>query len=341
MELREVMAELGFKTVNEMIGRADLLRTRQDIDHWKIKKLDLSPIFFRNPDSEHVGVFKQIDQDFELEKVLDWKILEAVKESLDNQQPTQAEFSIRNIDRATGAILSNEISKKYKGKGLPEDTIKIKFRGSAGQSFAAFLTHGVRFELEGEANDYFGKGLSGGKLIIYPDRDSSFVPEENTIIGNVAFYGATSGEVYIHGQAGERFCVRNSGVHAVVESIGDHGCEYMTGGRVVILGSVGKNFAAGMSGGIAYVYDPEKSLEMLCNKDMVELEDLDLDDVSEIHSKIQKHVEYTCSSLGKKFLDNWETMSKSFTKVMPKDYKRVLMKKKADEKKEPVTISKP
>jgi glutamate synthase (NADPH/NADH) large chain len=328
-EVREIMAELGFRTVNEMIGRADLLRARRDVDHWKIKKLDLSPIFFKNPEQEHVGLFKQIEQDFELEKVLDWKLIEAAQGSLDSQNSVRGEFSIRNIDRSTGAMLSNEISKRYKDNGLPEDTIWFKFTGSAGQSFAAFLTHGVTFELEGEANDYFGKGLSGAKLIIYPHRDSTFVSEENTIIGNVAFYGATAGEVYIRGQAGERFCVRNSGVHAVVESIGDHGCEYMTGGTVVILGPVGKNFAAGMSGGIAYVFDPEKSLEMLCNKDMVEFEELTQDDRDEVYGKIKNHVLYTNSALGRRFAESWNDRAKSFVKVMPKDYKRALMKMKS------------
>src|SRR5690606_16211478 len=240
--------------------------------HWKVKKLDLSPILYREPARDHVGVYKQIEQDFELEKVLDWKLVEAAKAAIDEGEPVQQRFSIRNIDRSVGALLSNEVSKKYKAKGLPDNTIHFTFKGSAGQSFGAFLAPGLTFELEGEANDYFGKGLSGGRLIVYPDKEATLKPEDNIIIGNVAFYGATSGEAFIRGQAGERFCVRNSVVRAVVEGVGDHACEYMTGGRVVILGKTGRNFAAGMSGGIAYVFDTENDLEKLCNKDMVGLE---------------------------------------------------------------------
>jgi glutamate synthase (NADPH/NADH) large chain len=327
--LREVMAELGFRTVNEMVGRADVLRVRQDIDHWKIKKLDLSPILQREPVREHIGLYKQIDQDFELEKVLDWKLVEAARAALDDGELVREKFIIRNIDRSTGALLSNEISKKYKGKGLPEDTIHFQFKGSAGQSFAAFVAPGVTFELEGEANDYFGKGLSGGKLIVYPDKEATFKPEDNIIIGNVAFYGASSGEAYIRGQAGERFCVRNSGVNAVVEGVGDHACEYMTGGRVVILGGTGRNFAAGMSGGIAYVFDPEHALEKLCNKDMVELEAMEAEDLAEAKSMIEKHFKYTGSDPAEWVLEKWDEASELFVKVMPKDYKAVLLKAKA------------
>ncbi|SHG99086.1 glutamate synthase (NADPH/NADH) large chain [Chryseolinea serpens] len=328
-DLREVMAELGFRTVNEMVGRADMLRVRQDIDHWKIKKLDLSPILQREPVLEHIGLYKQIDQDFELEKVLDWKLVEAARAALDDAEPVQEKFIIRNTDRTTGALLSNEISKKYKGKGLPEDTIHFQFKGSAGQSFAAFVAPGVTFELEGEANDYFGKGLSGGKLIVYPDKESTFKPEDNIIVGNVAFYGATSGEAYIRGQAGERFCVRNSGVTTVVEGVGDHACEYMTGGRVVVLGKTGRNFAAGMSGGIAYVFDPERALDRLCNKDMVDVETMETEDKVEVKAMIEKHFKYTGSDPAEWILEKWEEASELFVKVMPKDYKAVLQKAKA------------
>ena len=327
-DLREVMAELGFRTVNEMVGRADMLRVRQDIDHWKIKKLDLSPILMREPVREHVGLYKQIDQDFELEKVLDWKLVEAARLALDEGEPVHERFIIRNTDRTTGALLSNEISKKYKGKGLPEDTIHFQFKGSAGQSFGAFVAPGVTFELEGEANDYFGKGLSGGKLIVYPDKEATFKPEDNIIIGNVAFYGATSGEAYIRGQAGERFCVRNSGVTAVVEGVGDHACEYMTGGRVVVLGKTGKNFAAGMSGGIAYVFDPEHSLERLCNKEMVDLETMEDEDKAEVKAMVEQHFKYTGSDPAEWIIENWPVASDLFVKVMPKDYKLVLSKQK-------------
>jgi glutamate synthase (NADPH/NADH) large chain len=328
-DLRETMAELGFRTVNEMVGRADVLRVRQDVDHWKVKKLDLSPILHREPVREHVGVFKQIEQDFELEKVLDWRLVEAAKAALDEAEPIQKKFIIRNTDRSVGALLSNEVSKRYKGQGLPEDTIHFNFKGSAGQSFGAFVAPGLRFELEGEANDYFGKGLSGGKLIVYPDKEATFKPEDNIIIGNVAFYGATSGEAYIRGQAGERFCVRNSGVKAVVEGVGDHACEYMTGGRVVVLGKTGRNFAAGMSGGIAYVLDTEKDLPKLCNKDMVELETMTEEDRQEVREMIEKHFRYTGSDPAEWILENWEVACGHFMKVMPKDYKAVLQKQKA------------
>ncbi|MBA4055466.1 MAG: glutamate synthase subunit alpha, partial [Marivirga sp.] len=328
-DLREVMAELGFRTVNEMVGRADMLRVRQDIDHWKVKKLDLSPLLLREPVREHIGLYKQIDQDFELEKVLDWKLVEAARAALDEGEPVREKFIIRNTDRSTGALLSNEISKKYKGKGLPQDTIHFNFKGSAGQSFAAFVAPGVTFELEGEANDYFGKGLSGGTLIVYPDKESTFKPEDNIIVGNVAFYGATSGEAYIRGQAGERFCVRNSGVNTVVEGVGDHACEYMTGGRVVVLGKTGRNFAAGMSGGIAYVFDPERALERLCNKDMVDVEAMEAEDKAEVKAMIEKHFKYTGSDPAEWILEKWDEASELFVKVMPKDYKAVLQKVKA------------
>lgn len=327
-DLREIMAELGFRTINEMVGRTDALRLRSDVDHWKIKKIDLSPILHREAPREHIGTFKQIEQDFELEKVLDWRLVEAARPALEEREPIHERFIIRNTDRSTGALLSNEISKKYKGAGLPADTIHFNFKGPAGQSFGAFAAPGLTFELEGEANDYFGKGLSGAKLIIYPDKEATFKPEDNIIIGNVAFYGATSGEAYIRGQAGERFCVRNSGVHAVVEGVGDHACEYMTGGRVIILGKTGRNFAAGMSGGIAYVFDTEHALERLCNKDMVELEALTEEDRAEIRIMIEKHFRYTGSDPAEWILENWEVASELFVKVMPKDYKAVLQKRK-------------
>ncbi len=328
-DLREVMAQLGFRTINEMVGRSDVLRVRQDIEHWKVKKLDLSPILYREPARDHVGVYKQIEQDFELEKVLDWKLVEAAKAAIDEGEPVQQRFSIRNIDRSVGALLSNEVSKKYKAKGLPDNTIHFTFKGSAGQSFGAFLAPGLTFELEGEANDYFGKGLSGGRLIVYPDKEATLKPEDNIIIGNVAFYGATSGEAFIRGQAGERFCVRNSGVRAVVEGVGDHACEYMTGGRVVILGKTGRNFAAGMSGGIAYVFDTENDLEKLCNKDMVGLERMTEEDEEEVRGLIESHFRFTGSDPAEWILENWDIAKSLFIKVMPKDYKAVLEKQKA------------
>ncbi|HET9279903.1 MAG TPA: glutamate synthase large subunit, partial [Flavitalea sp.] len=250
-ELREIMAEYGFRTVNEMIGQVDSLEPRENISHWKYRKLDIAPILYKEPASLYTGLFKSEEQDHGLADVLDWKLLDAANPALEHQQAVKAEFRIKNTDRTTGTILSNEITKRYKAAGLPDNTIHFKFKGTAGQSFGSFNTAGVTLELEGDANDYFGKGLSGARLIIYPPRQATFVPEENSIVGNVAFYGATSGEAFIRGKAGERFGVRNSGADVVVEGVGDHGCEYMTGGRIIILGGTGRNFAAGMSGGVA------------------------------------------------------------------------------------------
>ncbi len=327
-ELREIMAQLGFRTINEMVGQVDCLEMRENIDHWKYSKLDLSPILYKEPASIYTGLYHKEDQDHELDKVLDWKLMEAAKPALESQQKVYAEFDIKNIDRTAGTILSNEISKKYKAAGLPDDTIHFKFTGTAGQSFGAFNTKGVTLELEGGANDYFGKGLSGARLIVYPSPKATFVPEDNIIIGNVAFYGATSGEAYIRGMAGERFCVRNSGATAVVEGVGDHGCEYMTGGKVVILGNTGRNFAAGMSGGIAYVYDVKGLFPSLCNKEMVDLDPVGDDDKEELLQLITNHYNNTKSSVAKFVIDDFENQLKNFIKVFPRDYKKVLQKKK-------------
>ena len=262
------------------------------------------------------------------EAILDKKLVAAAQSSSDKKELSTGQFTIINTDRTVGALLSYEISCKYKKEGLPEDTIQFKFNGSAGQSFGAFVTGGVKFELAGEANDYFGKGLSGGKLIVYPASIASFKPSENIIIGNVAFYGATSGEAYINGMAGERFCVRNSGAKAVVEGVGDHGCEYMTGGLAIVLGKTGRNFAAGMSGGVAYVYDIDKDFPKNVNKEMVELEGLDTEDIDTLKFYIERHLKYTNSEIAKNILDNWEITSKYFVKVMPTDYKKVLLERK-------------
>ncbi|HWT40479.1 MAG TPA: glutamate synthase-related protein, partial [Dongiaceae bacterium] len=296
-DLREIMAELGFRTVNEMVGQVDCLQMRDNIHHWKFEKLDLSPILYKEPATEDVNLFNNETQDHNLEAVLDWQILDMAKPALEKQQKVSGSFDIRNIDRTVGTILSNEISKKYKAEGLPEDTIHLKFIETAGQSFAAFNTKGVTMELEGDANDYFGKGLSGAKLIAYPNKKSTFVAEENIIIGNTAFIGATSGEAYIRGKAGERFCVRNSGAKVVVEGVGDHGCEYMTGGVAVILGNTGRNFAAGMSGGIAFVYDVDNQFEKLFNNEMADLEGLEKDDVALLKLMIANHYRYTNSNV--------------------------------------------
>jgi glutamate synthase (NADPH/NADH) large chain len=327
-ELREIMAELGFKTINEMVGQVDCLEMRENITHWKYKKLDLSRVLYKEPATEYVGLYKQEEQDHGLANVLDWQLLEAAKPALENQQKVSASFNIKNTDRTAGTILSNEISRKYKAEGLPDDTIHFKFEGTAGQSFAAFNTKGVTMEIEGDANDYFGKGLSGAKLIIYPSKQASFVPEENIIIGNVAFYGATSGEAYIRGKAGERFCVRNSGAQVVVEGVGDHGCEYMTGGTAVILGPTGRNFAAGMSGGIAYVYDTQGNFAELCNKEMVDIDPVSEEDAQVLFNHIQKHYDNTGSAVAKFVLDDFDNQLSHFVKVFPRDYKKVLQQKK-------------
>ncbi|SHE29479.1 glutamate synthase large subunit [Flavisolibacter ginsengisoli] len=323
-ELREIMAELGFRTINEMVGQVDSLEARPDIKHWKYSKLDLSPILYKEPLSLYTGLYKQEEQDHGLENILDWKLIEAAKPALENNETISAAFKILNTDRTAGTLLSNEISKKFKSAGLPDDTIHFKFTGTAGQSFGAFGANGLTLELEGDANDYFGKGLSGARLVVYPPTQSTFSPEENIIIGNVAFYGATSGNAYIRGKAGERFCVRNSGVNAVVESIGDHGCEYMTGGRVVILGETGRNFAAGMSGGIAYVYNTKANFDIMCNKEMVDLDLVEEADIDEIKKMIMDHYRFTGSTVAKFILDDFDNQLKNFIKVFPKDYKKVL-----------------
>ncbi|HEX2533207.1 MAG TPA: glutamate synthase large subunit, partial [Chitinophagaceae bacterium] len=326
-ELREIMAELGFRTINEMVGQVECLEQRPDIRHWKYSKLDLSPVLFKDPASLYTGLYRQEEQDHGLDGLLDWKLMEKAKPALENGEKVFAEFKCINTDRTIGTMLSNEISKKYKGEGLPDDTLHFKFTGTAGQSFGAFNARGVTLELEGDANDYFGKGLSGAKLIVYPSQQAAFVPEENIIIGNVAFYGATSGTAYIRGKAGERFAVRNSGVSAVVEGVGDHGCEYMTGGRVVILGDTGRNFAAGMSGGIAYVYDVKCQFNSLCNNEMVDLDPLDAQDAAELKDLIENHFAYTGSTVARFVLDDFENQLQHFVKVFPRDYKKALREK--------------
>jgi len=329
-ELREIMAELGFRTVNEMVGQADRLEARQNISHWKYKQLDLSDVLYKEPASFNTSFYCSEKQDDVLKGVLDWKLLDAAKPSIDHGKKIFAEFDIKNTDRTTGTIVSNEITKKYRAEGLPTDTIHFKFTGTAGQSFGAFNTRGLTLELEGDANDYFGKGLSGARLIVYPPQRAKYIPEENIIIGNVALYGATAGEVFIRGKAGERFCVRNSGAQVVVEGVGDHGCEYMTGGIAVILGNTGKNFAAGMSGGTAYVYDVNGAFPQNCNKEMVDLDPLDEEDEHRLHQLLQKHFSVTGSSVAKFMLDDLENQLKNFIKVFPKDFKKALAERKAN-----------
>lgn len=328
-ELREIMAELGYRTINEMVGQVENLEARTDIKHWKYSKLDLSPVLYKEPASLYTGLYKQHNQDHGMENLLDWKLLEAARPALEKGEKVSATFNCINTDRTIGTILSNEISKKFGSAGLPDDTLHFKLTGTAGQSFGAFTAKGVTLELEGDANDYFGKGLSGARLIIYPSQQAAFVAEENIIIGNVAFYGATSGTAYIRGKAGERFAVRNSGAHAVVEGVGDHGCEYMTGGSIVILGDTGRNFAAGMSGGIAYIYDVKGSFANLCNPEMVDLDPLGADDTNKLKDQLENHYAFTGSTVARFILDDFDNQAKNFIKVFPRDYKKVLKEKAA------------
>jgi glutamate synthase (ferredoxin) len=325
-EVREIMAQLGFRSIPEMVGRTDMLEMRKAVAHYKARGLDYSRILYAPPVGPEVGRFAQIAQDHGLSDSLDvTKLLEICKPAIEKGEKVIANLPIQNVNRVVGTILGSEVSLKYGAKGLPEDTIRLNFKGSAGQSFGAFVPKGITLTLEGDANDYVGKGLSGGKIIIYPPAGSTFVPEENIIIGNVAFYGATSGEAYIRGMAGERFCVRNSGINAVVESVGDHGCEYMTGGHVVVLGETGRNFAAGMSGGIAYVLDEKGDFPNCCNRQMVALEKIEgAEEIARVRGMIENHRKYTNSARAAYVLENWDSVSSKFVKVMPKDYKRVL-----------------
>jgi glutamate synthase (ferredoxin) len=325
-EVRELMAQLGFKQLNKMIGRADRLEVKKAVDHWKARGLDFTRILFQPEVPTGVGRFCQIPQDHGLDKAMDNTVLLSLcAPALERKEKVLAFLPIRNVHRVVGTIVGSEITRRWGAGALPEDTIEIHFTGSAGQSFGAFMPRGMTFYLEGDSNDYLGKGLSGGKLIVFPPKQSTFVPEENILIGNVALYGATAGEAYISGMAGERFCVRNSGVEAVVESVGDHGCEYMTGGRVVVLGQTGRNFAAGMSGGVAYVLDEAGDFPRRCNLQMVALEKLEDPDETELVWKmIQRHQTYTQSALAARVLAGWPQIVPKFVKVLPKDYKRVL-----------------
>ncbi len=331
-ELREIMAELGYRTIEEMVGQSDVLKIREGIQHWKYSKLDLSPILYKEPAEASTGLYKQEEQDHGIAGVLDWSLMEKAAPALERQEKVVIESPIKNTDRTTGTMLSNEITKRYGAKGLPEDTIRLKFKGTAGQSFGAFNTAGVTLELEGDANDYFGKGLSGASMVVYPHKESGFVAEENILIGNVAFYGATSGKSFIRGKAGERFAVRNSGATAVVEGLGDHGCEYMTGGTVVVLGATGRNFAAGMSGGLAYIYDISGKFSENCNMEMVDLEPMEDDDMETLKSLLNEHALATGSSVAKFILSDIENQKQHFIKVYPRDYKKAMEMKKSGKK---------
>ncbi len=322
-DVRELMAQLGFRTMDEMIGRADCLETKPAVDHWKAKGVDLSKILYQPELPEGASRRAVQLQDHGLDRALDNELISLAAAALESQQPVEIEIPIRNVNRTVGTMLGYELTKRYGGNGLPDDTVRIQFTGTGGQSFGAFVPRGMTMRLEGDSNDYVGKGLSGGKLVVYPPRTATFAAEDNVIIGNVALYGATSGEAYFRGIAGERFAVRNSGARAVVEGVGDHACEYMTGGRVVVLGRTGRNFAAGMSGGIAYVYDPDDNFRSRCNREMVELEDLDADDASEVSDMLRNHVRETGSTLAESLLKDWDVAASRFVKVIPRDYKRV------------------
>ena len=330
-ELREIMAGLGVKTIDDMVGRTDLLELNAEIIPWKAKKIDFSKILYQPPVLSRKHAYCTQEQSHSVDTVLDQKLIDFSRLALNNAEPVKFKVDINNTHRSTGAMLSGEVCRFYKEKGLPEDTIQIKFEGIAGQSFGAWLMKGITFELEGLANDYVGKGISGGKLIIYPNKNSAYIPEKNIIIGNTSFYGAISGEAYIRGIGGERFCIRNSGLLAVIEGVGDHGCEYMTGGRVVIIGPTGRNFAAGMSGGIAYVYDEEDDFKDKCNLGMVELKEVNSEDEKLIHSLLSNHHKYTSSTKARKILDEGRAGFKRFVKVIPVEYKRILETKKLEE----------
>ncbi|WP_101757162.1 glutamate synthase large subunit [Oceanicoccus sp. KOV_DT_Chl] len=322
--LRELMAELGYRTVNEMVGQTQSLKVREDVDHWKYKGVDLSSLLYKEEGAPDQTLYCSIEQKHLIHDIIDRKMIIDAKEAIENQTPVKLEYDVVNTDRTIGAMLSNEISKKYNAEGLPEDTITVKFNGSAGQSFGCFSAKGVRLELEGDANDYFGKGLSGAHLVVYPAKNAPFSPRDNILIGNVAFFGATGGKAFIRGVAGERFCVRNSGATAVVEGVGDHGCEYMTGGKAIVLGETGRNFAAGMSGGIAYVFDRDGTFASKCNMEMVELEPLQKpEDIADLKALIEEHKEETGSDVAEELLADWDNAITRFVKVMPIDYKQM------------------
>jgi glutamate synthase domain-containing protein 2/glutamate synthase domain-containing protein 3 len=324
-EVRQIMARLGFRTVSEMIGRVDLLDTREAVEHWKAQGLDFSRVLYRHPRSDEVPTYCCQAQDHGLDKALDHQLIARSQAALEHRQPVEIELPIHNSNRTVGAMLSGRVAKKYGEDGLPPGTIKIRFAGSAGQSFGAFLAPGIDIRLEGDSNDYMGKGMGGGRIVVVPPAGAAFVPEENIIVGNVVLYGATGGQAFIRGLAGERFCVRNSGVQAVVEGVGDHGCEYMTGGVVVVLGKSGRNFAAGMSGGIAFVYDPEGDFATRFNSGMADLESVtDQEDIATLRALIQDHLELTGSTPARRILQDWDRALSRFKKVMPRDFRRVL-----------------
>ena len=324
-ELREIMAEMGFRRVEEMVGRSDRLDVTDAVEHWKAMGLDFTRIFYRPQVPERIATHKVQEQDHGLEKALDHRLIADCREPLEKGTRISLSYPIRNSQRTVGTMLSSALAERRGNSGLPEDSIQVDFRGSAGQSFGAFLAAGVTFRLEGDANDYVGKGLSGGKLIVFPPREATFRAEDNILVGNVVLYGATGGQAYFRGVAGERFAVRNSGARAVVEGVGDHGCEYMTGGVAVVLGDTGRNFAAGMSGGVAFVLDESGHFSRNCNHSMVDLEPVvDPADLETLKGMISRHRSHTGSAVAERVLRNWEALLPKFVKVMPVDYRRVL-----------------
>jgi len=346
-ELREIMAQLGFRTLQEMIGRSDLLDMRKGIAHWKAKGLDFTRVFHQPPMPPEVARFHREEQDHGLARALDHQLITAAAPAIEKAQPVRLAYRIRNAHRSVGAMLSGVVARRHGHEGMPEDTLHVAFDGIAGQSFGAFLARGITFELKGATNDYVGKGLSGGRIVVYPDPACPAKPEENIVVGNTVMYGAIDGEAYYRGIAGERFCVRNSGATAVVEGTGDHGCEYMTGGTVVVLGGTGRNFAAGMSGGIAYVYDEAGDFAGKCNMAMVALDKVLSDTEQEqtlgrdiwhsllrggerqtdeaiLRGLIERHFKYTGSTRARYLLDNWAASRAKFVKVFPTEYKRAL-----------------
>lgn len=330
-EVRELLAELGFRKFEEIVGRVDLLEQRKDIDHWKARTVNLSAMLHLPKEAKRYPLYNVSKQIHKISDVMDIELIKRSSKALKSKEKVWISKKINNTDRSVGAMLSGEIARRYNELGLPDNTINCKFYGSAGQSFGAFLSRGITLTLEGDSNDYLGKGLSGGRIAVIPPAASTFIPEENIIIGNTVLYGATSGELYVRGIAGERFAVRNSGAYAVAEGVGDHGCEYMTGGRVVVLGGTGRNFAAGMSGGIAYVLDINGNFEYFCNKGLVEIAKLDdRTDVVELQSMINSHLLYTNSKLAEKILTNWDEYLLMFVKVIPMEYKKVLEEMKLE-----------
>jgi glutamate synthase (ferredoxin) len=325
-DVRELMAELGFRTIDEMVGRADRLEMRPALEHWKARGVDLSRILHQPEVADDAARRKVRAQDHGLGKALDNSLISLAAAALERREPVEIRLPIRNEHRTVGTMLGSEVTRRYGSEGLPEDTIRVQFSGSAGQSFGAFLPRGITMCLEGDANDFWGKGLSGGKLVVYPPRQSTFASHENVIAGNVCLYGATGGEAYVRGIAGERFAVRNSGAYAVVEGVGDHGCEYMTAGRVVVIGRTGRNFAAGMSGGVAYVLDTDGRFARRCNQEMVDLEPLTAEeDLEFVRRMLRCHVRYTNSGRAVSLLADWLDEQSRFVKVIPRDYKRVLL----------------